>query len=70
MKQYSVREVLRKLKDSGYDVVRTTGGHQIWSNGERSVSVTVCHMNTCVANRIIRDYCTGDADKGRKGKKG
>lgn len=58
MKQYSVREVQRLLRDSGYSVARTTGGHQIWTDGKRSVAVTVAHMNACVANRIIRDYCT------------
>lgn len=58
MKQYSVREVQRLLRDSGYSVARTRGGHQIWTDGKRSVAVTVAHMNACVANRIIRDYCT------------
>ena len=57
MKQYSSREVQRFLMDAGFQNVRTKGGHQIWSNGKRQVAVTVAHMNACVANRIIKEYC-------------
>ena len=57
MKQYSSREVQRFLMDAGFQNVRTRGGHQIWSDGKRHVAVTVAHMNACVANRIIKQYC-------------
>lgn len=57
MKQYSSREVQRFLMDAGFHNVRTRRGHQIWSDGKRQVAVTVAHMNACVANRIIKEYC-------------
>ena len=57
MKQYSSREVQRFLMDAGFQNVRTKGGHQIWSDGKRQVAVTVAHMNACVANRILKEYC-------------
>lgn len=57
MKQYSSREVQRFLMDAGFQNVRTKGGHQICSDGKRQVAVTVAHMNACVANRIIKEYC-------------
>lgn len=50
---YSKRELQKILKENGYNYVRQTGGHMIYSNGSHSIPVTL-KPNKMLALRILK----------------
>ena len=50
---YSTRQVIKILKDNGYRYVRTSGDHDIYSNGIHSVPITP-KINKMLALRILK----------------
>lgn len=50
-----IQELQRALKRGGYKLKRTTGSHQIWSNGIKTVSVPVVKLNPMIAKRLVKE---------------
>lgn len=51
------RDFERVLKNNGYSIARTTGGHTIWYNAERKDSITVnTNINPMVVRRLIKEH--------------
>lgn len=65
MQNPKTRDLIKRLREQGYDVVRTSGGHAIYSNGQRSVPVPVHNVtvNGLLARRIFKEI---SKDKARK----
>lgn len=63
MQDPKTRDFIRKLREQGYDVVRTTGGHAIYSNGQRSIPVPVHNVtvNGLLARRIFKEISKDEA---------
>lgn len=55
MRQVTVKEMQSILKDKGYSCLRQKGSHQVWGNGNRTVSVPVVELKCVVANRLIKE---------------
>lgn len=54
-KVLSNREFEKILKNNGYVVARTSGGHTIWQKG--SDSITINHnINPMVMRRLIKEH--------------
>ena len=51
---WSLRAFKKLLHDTGYKRVRS-GGHLIYSNGERTISITSNKINRMVAQRLIKE---------------
>ena len=51
---WSLRAFKKLLHDNGYERVRD-GGHLIYSNGERTISITSNKINRMVAQRLIKE---------------
>lgn len=51
----TLRELQKELKISGYNVKRTTGSHQVWSNGKNTVSVPKVKLNPMIARRLAKE---------------
>ena len=43
------------LKNNGYSTVRQCGSHQVWSNGDITISIPVVKLRAVVANRLIKE---------------
>jgi len=56
-KVYSSREWERMLKDNGYQLMRTSGDHQIWFNKNtgKTLLSTATRINPMVARRLIKE---------------
>lgn len=56
-KEVSVKEMIKLLKTNGFYLLRSTGGHQIYSNGTRSVSIPVHNktINRMLSRRLIKE---------------
>lgn len=52
MKQLNKRELCAALKKAGFELVRNNK-HEIWSNGDVSISVPVHKINFKLATKII-----------------
>ena len=51
------RDFEHVLKNNGYSIVRTTGGHTIWYNTEHKDSITVnTDINPMVTRRLIKEH--------------
>ena len=55
IKQISVRKMQIILKDNNYTLIRQSGSHKIWSNGEVTISIPSVKLKPVVANRIIKE---------------
>lgn len=55
IRQISVREMQIILKDNNYTLIRQSGSHRIWSNGEITISIPSIKLKSVVANRIIKE---------------
>lgn len=55
MRQVTVKEMQSILKDKGYSCLRQRGSHQVWSNGNKTISVPVVELKGVVANRLIKE---------------
>ena len=53
-KTWSLRAFKKLLHENGYERVRS-GGHLIYSNGERTISITSNKINRMVAQRLIKE---------------
>lgn len=54
---YSIIEFKRILKNNGYSFLRhAKGDHCIYSNGERTITIKMTHVNKMIARRLIREY--------------
>ena len=51
---WSLREFKKLLATNGYKRVRA-GGHLIYSNGERTISITSNKINRMIARRLIKE---------------
>lgn len=49
-----IRKFTKMLLDNGYEFVRQSGSHRIFSNGTNTV-VANTHLNRMVAKRLIRE---------------
>ena len=56
MKQYTIRDFKRILKDNGYEYVRCKGDHSTYRKDERVLTVNVVNLKPIVANRLIKEY--------------
>ena len=55
-KEYTEREFERLLKANGYTLDRAKGDHNIWTNGQRTISVTAGRPpNKMVIRRLIKE---------------
>lgn len=54
MRSYSSREILRILKDNGWEVVRIEGSHHILKHNEKSGIVTVPHPRKDLPEGTVR----------------
>ena len=54
-KVLSNREFEKILKDNGYVVARTSGGHTIWKKGDNSITVNH-NINPMVMRRLIKEH--------------
>ena len=56
-KQYSVREFKILLRSNGYDYIRSSGDHDIYSNGKLKISIPVAskEVNKMLARRLIKE---------------
>jgi len=63
MQNPKTRDLIKRLREQGYDVVRTSGGHAIYSNGQRSVPVPVHNVtvNGLLARRIFKEISKDEA---------
>ena len=52
---YSDREFKKILKNNNYKYKRSKGDHDIYSNGEKSLTITP-RINKVVALRLIKEY--------------
>ena len=59
---YTTREVERMLRDNGYEHVRSSGSHKIFSNGMQTVALNP-KVNKMVALKIIKQC---KLEKGKK----
>lgn len=50
-----LKELQSGLKNAGYSIRRTTGSHQIWSNGKHTVSVPKIKLNPMLARRLAKE---------------
>ena len=50
------RQFRRILRDNGYKVIRHSGGHTIYSNGKRTLSINAEKPNRMVMGRLIKEY--------------
>ena len=55
MRQISVREMEKILKENGYEKVRTRGSHTVWKSGDRRITLPVVTLKSVVANRLIKE---------------
>ena len=53
-KTWTLRAFKKLLHDNGYKRVRS-GGHLIYSNGERTISITSNKINRMIAQRLIKE---------------
>lgn len=51
---WSLRAFKKLLHENGYERVRG-GGHLIYSNGKRTISITSNKINRMVAQRLIKE---------------
>lgn len=58
---YSTREIEKMLQEKGYQCVRKSGSHKIYSNGTQT-AVIKKDLNKMIALRIIKE-CGLDATK-------
>ena len=56
MKITNIRQFQKLLRANGYEVVRNSGGHRIWSNGTRHLSINAEKPNKLVMKRLIKEY--------------
>ena len=56
MKITNIRQFQKILRANGYDVIRNSGGHRIWSNGKRTLSINAEKPNAMVMRRLIKEY--------------
>ena len=50
---YSTRQIRKILKENGYTYVRTSGDHDIYSNGTHSIPITP-KINKMLALRVLK----------------
>jgi predicted RNA binding protein YcfA (HicA-like mRNA interferase family) len=55
IKQYTLKEMRRILKTSGYITVRQRGSHEMWTNGSRTLAIPVTSLNPTIARRLIKE---------------
>ncbi len=54
-KRYSDREFKRVLKDNGFEPIRQSGDHIIYSNGKRKLT-SKKNLNHMIALRLMKEY--------------
>jgi predicted RNA binding protein YcfA (HicA-like mRNA interferase family) len=56
---YKTRDFISMLNRNGFKRIRTTGDHGIFSDGERSIVITLGgkEINRMVARRLIKENC-------------
>lgn len=54
-KTYNYNEVARLMRQNGYHVIRSTGSHNIWSNGVNTITINV-KINKMVLRRLVKTY--------------
>ncbi len=50
------KQFFKILHNNGYKVIRNSGGHRIWSNGKRTLSINAVNPNRMVMQRLIKEY--------------
>lgn len=55
MRQWTVREARHLLMRNGYEVKRTCGSHEMWSNGTNTISLPVVKLKGVVMNRLVKE---------------
>ena len=53
------KEIGKLLSERGFERVRIRGSHQIWSDGSRTISLTIPTVNRMVAKRIVKTISAG-----------
>lgn len=56
MKKIDRKHFFQLLHANGYKVIRNSGGHRIWSNGKRTLSINAVNPNRMVMQRLIKEY--------------
>ena len=54
-KTYNYNEVARLMRQNGYQPIRTTGSHIIWSNGVYNITINK-NINKMVLRRLVKTY--------------
>ena len=55
-KEYTNRDLERLLKANGFNLDRQKGDHNIWTNGNKTVSITAGRpINRMLARRIVKE---------------
>lgn len=56
MKQYTVKQFKKILKDNGYSYDRTKGDHEVYiKENKNPISIPVVRMKSVVALRLIKE---------------
>ena len=56
MRVYSNREFEKILHANGYEISRTTGDHNIYTNS-KGIHITIKYpVNPCISRRLIKEY--------------
>lgn len=64
MKTYNTREFIAVLKRNGFEFVRNNCGHNIYKNGNTTISVPR-RINKMIAQRLIKENCLVVGQEGR-----
>lgn len=54
-KQWNPREFQKLLRRNGYNKIKQNGSHQIWNDGNSSISIPTVKLNYLIAKRLIKE---------------
>lgn len=58
VKNWTVKDFQKILKNNFYTINRQNGDHQIWTNGINTISIPICkkELNMMLSRRLIKDF--------------